>query len=120
MTIHCNAGTRKVHHVGDKNYGILWFDKGGIANILSLNKANNKLPVRHISATSNTYVITKPDREVYFHEGPTRLYFHDTKNRATALVTAKENMEGCTRRQVGCAETARAAQQMMRNPSTKD
>ena len=46
VTIHCNAGTRKVKMVADlKNYGIVWFDQGAIANILSLTRVARQFRV---------------------------------------------------------------------------
>ena len=46
VTIHCNTGTRKVKMVADlKNYGIVWFDQGAIANILSLTRVARQFRV---------------------------------------------------------------------------
>ena len=46
VTIHCNAGTRKVKMVTDlKNYGTVWFDPGAIANILLLTRVARQFRV---------------------------------------------------------------------------
>ena len=121
ITIHCNSGTWKVHHAGElKTYVTVWYDENGIANISSLSKVKNKLPVRYNTATSNTFVVTKSAHEVYFREVLMGLYFSYTNNRDITLITAKDKMEGYTQWRVGCAEVARYAQQIMEDPSMRD
>ena len=54
VTIHCNAGTRKVKMVTDlKNYGTVWFDPGAIANILLLTRVARRFRVSFDSEEGN-------------------------------------------------------------------
>jgi len=46
MTIHCNSGvitTRKQRHL--KKYGLVWYDRNGIANILSLGECSTRYKI---------------------------------------------------------------------------
>jgi hypothetical protein len=46
MKVHCNAGTKAVKHDATlKNYGAVWFNEEGIANIFSMSLVKNKFLV---------------------------------------------------------------------------
>ena len=65
----------------------MWYDDKGIINILYMSKVKNKVQVRYYSTTPNIFFMTKPDEEVYFHQGLTGLYLHYTNNRYSYLIT---------------------------------
>jgi hypothetical protein len=93
MTIHCNAGSRRVTLVGTlRNYGEVWYCKDAIANILSLAKVKERYPVKYDSKQENQFVVVQPQKKVIFKQSPSGLYYHDTADRAIVMVnTVKEN-----------------------------
>jgi hypothetical protein len=55
LKIYCNAGTKVVKHVTTlRNYGTLWFNEEGIANILSMALVKKKFPVKYDSKKGTT------------------------------------------------------------------
>ena len=58
LTIHSTGGVSKTNTVGDlPGYGIVWFYRSGIANILSLAKVKNNFGVTYDSTNGNTFVV---------------------------------------------------------------
>jgi hypothetical protein len=96
MTIHCNAGSRRVTLVGTlRNYGEVWYCKDAIANILSLVKVKEQYTVKYESKQGNQFVVVQPHNFVIFKQSPYGLYYHDTSDRAIVMVnTVKESREG--------------------------
>ena len=76
-----------VSRLKPKKHGTVWYDNKGIINILSMSKAKNEVQVRYDRTTQNKFFMTKPDEEVYFHQGLTGLYLHYTNNRYSYLIT---------------------------------
>jgi hypothetical protein len=63
LKVHCNAGMKIVRHVATlRNYGTVWFNKDGIANILSMSLLKKKLPVTYDSAKGDYFIVKKPDK----------------------------------------------------------
>jgi hypothetical protein len=94
LKVHCNAGTKVVRHVATlQNYGTIWFNKDGIANILSMLMVKKKFPVKYDSAKGDHFIVTKPDKDVIFVGSPSGLYFYDTTNRAVVLVNTVKKIE---------------------------
>jgi hypothetical protein len=122
LKVHCNAGTNVVRHVATpRNYGTVWFNKDGIANILSMSLVSRKFPVRYDSASGDQFVVSKPDKDVIFSASKSGLYYHDTTNRAVVLVnTVKQNKEGLTEREFNRAKSARRALGIIGYPSPRD
>jgi hypothetical protein len=94
--VHCNAVTKVVNNVATLlNYGTVWFNEDGIANIMSMSLVRNKFPVRYDSIVGDQFIVSKPDTDVIFSASRSGLYFHDTTKRAVVLVnTSKQNKEG--------------------------
>ena len=66
ITINCN--TRKIRVTKEytpKGYGVVWFDEGDIANILSFIRIWDKYSIRY-DTKRNYFSIVKPDKEVLF------------------------------------------------------
>jgi hypothetical protein len=100
LKVHCNAGTKVVTHVVTlRNYGTLWFNKEGIANILSMALVKKNFPVRYDSTKGDHFVVLKPEKDIIVAANARGLYYHDTNNRATVIVTTvNSNREGLTDR----------------------
>jgi hypothetical protein len=63
----------------------------------------------------------KPDKQIVFKESKSRIYYHDTANRAIAVVnTVKDNREGTTDRDYERDRQAQRAPGLIGHPSTKD
>ena len=77
MQIHCNAGIMQTNLIGDlPGYGTVWFNKNGIANILSLANVKNKHKVTYDSANGNQFVVHKQDGSTrIFKQSSRRLYY---------------------------------------------
>jgi hypothetical protein len=122
LKIHCNAGTKLVTMEGTlRNYGMVWYSKDTIANIISLSNAKEKYPVRYDSGAGNGFVMTKPDKDVVFKQSPAWLYYHDTSNRAFVMVnTIKENCEGFICHELEKATEVTCALDIIGYPSPKD
>jgi hypothetical protein len=122
IKVHCNAGTIVVTQVGTlKNYGEVWFNRKGIANILSLAKVKERYPVRYDSEGGNQFIVVQPKKQVVFKQSSSGLYFHDTTNRAVVMVnTVSDNREGYTNRAFNEAKQARRALGMVGYPSEED
>jgi hypothetical protein len=122
LKVHCNAGTKIVRHVATlRNYGMVWFNEDGIANILSMSLMSKRFPVRYDSASGDQFIVSKPDKDVIFSASKSGLYYHDTTNRAVVLVnTVKQNKEGFTEREFNRAKSARRALGLVGYPSPRD
>jgi hypothetical protein len=122
LKVHCNAGTKIVKHVATlNNYGTVWFNKDGIANILSMSLIKKKFPVRYDSTVGDQFFVSKPDKDVIFAASSSGLYYHNTANRAVMLVTTvKEKKEGFTDREFTRAKAARRALGLVGYPSPRD
>jgi hypothetical protein len=122
LKVHFNAGTKIVKHVATlNNYGTVWFNKDGIANILSMSLIKKKFPVRYDSTVGDQFIVSKPDKDVIFAASSSGLYYHDTTNRAVILVTTvKENKEGFTDREFTRAKSARRSLGLVGYPSPRD
>jgi hypothetical protein len=91
-----------------KNYGEVWYNAKGIANILSLAKVKEKHPVRYDSDNCNQFVVVQPKKQVVFQQNSSGLYHHYTTNRAVVMVnTVKDNRKGYTDKAYSAAKQAR-------------
>jgi hypothetical protein len=129
LKIHCNAGTKEVNQFGTlKNYGTVWYSDGAIANILSLSRVKEKIPITYDSKNDNKFHVVKPDKHVVFKESDSGLYYHDTADRAFLMLNAnaatigtiKASREGFTDRDYERAKQARKALALIGYPSPKD
>ena len=79
MRIHCNAGSRMTHFVGDlPGYSTVWYDPKAIANISSLRRVHDRYHITYDSAYQQ-FVVTMPcGKEFVFKELESGLHFLDT------------------------------------------
>jgi len=97
VVIRCNAGSRTTNWVGDFP-GFpepVWYDPGGIANIISFDKAEKFYKIRYDSESGNGFMVTHRQNGSVrcFHKSKKGLFYIDMKQRVSlALVTtAKDN-----------------------------
>jgi hypothetical protein len=70
-------------------YGTVWYDPGGICNILSLSRVNKKYHVSYDSEHGNCFVVTKPDGTAFkFEQSDSGLFYLDTSICGVSLVTS--------------------------------
>jgi hypothetical protein len=89
LDLHCNAGTRRIHTVGDlPGYGTVWYDPDGISNILSMSRVIQKYHVSFDSEQGNTFIVTKPDGTTFefIQSDAVRSAVYSLKFRPTKLV----------------------------------
>jgi len=96
MITHCNAGISTTNMVGNLvGYGMVWYHKNGIANILSLAKVNREHNVKIDSANGNKFEVKKKNgtwKTMTFKQSSNGLYFFDINknNRGITMVTTVE------------------------------
>jgi len=98
VVIRCNAGSRTTNWVGDFP-GFpepVWYDPGGIANIISFDKAEKFYKIRYDSESGNGFMVTHRQNGSVrcFHKSRKGLFYIDMKQRGSlALVTTVEDNE---------------------------
>jgi hypothetical protein len=93
MNIKCNAGVTRTSWVGDlSGYGQVWYNKVGIANILSLFKVEDKYCITYDSAQEKQFIVQKDDGEKRcFRKSANGLFYLGAKETSgTVLVTTVE------------------------------
>jgi hypothetical protein len=109
------------HVVTLRNYGTVWFNEDGIANILPIYLMSKTFPVRYDSASGDEFIVSKPDKDVIFSASKSGIYYHVTTNRVVVLVnTVKQNKEGFTEREFNRAKSARRDLGIVVYPSPRD
>ena len=133
MRIHCNAGSRLTHFIGDlPGYGTVWYDPEAIANILSLRRVRDKYHVTYDSEYRQ-FVVTKPcGKEFVFRESEGGLHYLDTtypeqnkdqkydREYMFMVNTVKDNRKNFTNNDYLRAIRARELQVTVGRPSDKD
>ena len=113
-----NTGLRKcTKGATPTEFGMVWFDKGGITNILSLRNIKEKHNVR---CYHNEYklLVLKSTHKVIFKPRMGGLYYHDVQERDVVLLkTVQEYMEGFTYCQIAGAKMARSTMAKLGHPS---
>jgi hypothetical protein len=124
MKIQCNAGSRTTNLIEDlSNYGTMWYDPGGIANILSMKRVKEKCHVHYDSKGDGIFYVIKPAGITRkFVESNCGLYYLDTAedNEFTLVTTVTNKADQYTRKEYVRAEKARELQITIGCPSTKD
>ena len=129
LDVYCNAGVRTTNGVADfDNYGEVWYDPGGRANILSLSKVKNRYRVYYNSADGGAFVMVVRDgKEIPFQDSSNGLYVYDTPSlqdtsqRGVVLVNmVAENASMYTPADYSRAQKARRLQVVIGRPSLKD
>jgi hypothetical protein len=79
MNIKCNAGVTRTNMVGDlSGYGEVWYNKDGIANILSFSRVEKKYRVTYDSTVSKQFIVHKKDGGVRrFKQSKNGLFYLD-------------------------------------------
>ena len=122
MKIRCNAGTKRTNKIGTlPGYGDVWYDKYGIANILSLSNVTKRYRVTYDSRNTDGFVIHKPKGpNQYFKQHTSGLFFLDTRTKNETsnifLTTVDNNKSKFTKRDIKSAELARTIQDRIGRP----
>ena len=133
MCIHCNAGSRMTHFVGDlPGYGTVWYDPKAITNILSLRRVRDWYRITYDSVYQQ-FVVTKPcGKEFVFKESEGGLHYLDTtcsgreedqdhnQEHVFMVNTVKDNRRNFTNNDYLRAIRARELQVTIGWPSDKD
>jgi hypothetical protein len=106
INIHCKVCTRRITEVGTlKNYGEVWYRNDALTNILSLSRIKERYPEKYDSIHGNKFI--QPTKDIIFKQSDLDLYYHDTANRAIAMVnTVEASREGYTQREYDEAKYA--------------
>lgn len=75
-----------------KNYGTVCYSDSTITNILSLAQVKKRYPITYDSKNDNQFLVIKPDKHVVFKERKSGLFYHDTMNRAFAMINANKDV----------------------------
>ena len=91
--IHCNDGVVNVTHKGTLyGYGLVWFNRDGVANIISMENFTKKLPIDYDSSEGDNFILHKDSKQIIFNWIPLGIYFHDARASDIIMVgTTKEN-----------------------------
>jgi hypothetical protein len=103
-------------------YGEVWYNKAGIANILSLSKVKDKYRITCDSAKEKQFVVHKDDGEKrFFKKSVNGLFYLDAKEASgTVLVaTVEDNKSRHTNREYSQATVARKLQNITGEPSAR-
>jgi Reverse transcriptase (RNA-dependent DNA polymerase) len=133
MDIHCNAGVSTTNLIGElRGYGTVWYNPTGIANILSLAKAQERgYRVTFDTEKGNAFHLTKHDGNVrVFKQSPKGLYYLDTNEAhdevedtghydVNLVNTVEDNRIKYSDRDYSKAVLARKVQKIIGRPSTK-
>eukprot|EP00536_Pseudo-nitzschia_multiseries_P006869 jgi/Psemu1/16328/gm1.16328_g len=81
VRIHCNVGVVIVDMVGElPGFGTVWFQEGGMANILLLSLVSNRYHITLDTAITQSFFVHKPDVTTWqFDRSPSGLYYCDLR-----------------------------------------
>jgi len=116
-----NGGDITYDQIGDvAGYGTGYYNKNGIANILSMAEA--EAMGHEITYTPGCFTMTNcvSNRDTKFHRTPAGLYAHKVKRGVSLIQTVAENEAEFTPRQVEKAKEARDLYAMIGRPSYRD
>ena len=118
-----NAGTKKTHYKAQvPQYGEVWFDKDGIANIFSLASMIRRHRVVFDSAVEPAFLVYTPKGIVRFTLSPEGLFYHvpNYKNATQHVLTMAENAAFYTKKQQRKAKEARELLHTLACPTIQD
>ena len=115
--IYCNSGVFNVTHMGTlTGYGLVWFKRDGIANILPMENSIKKYYISYDSSAGDKFILKKDNENLIFNRIPSGLYFHIGGACDSLMAgTTKKNCEGYTSREIAAATEARAGLSMVGN-----
>ena len=96
----------------------MWFNRDGVANIISMENFTKKLPIDYDSSAGDNFILHKDSKQIIFNWIPLGIYFHDA--RASDIImagTTKENCKGYTSRKIVAANKARTGLTTVGNKS---
>ena len=123
MILQTNAGDAKTNLKAQvPNYGEVWFDSNGMANIFSFAKMEDRYRITYDSAVESAFNVHTDDGIVKFRRSAEGLYYHTpTYETGTTLVqTVDENKSFYTDRQFAHAKRARELLHTLGCPSISD
>jgi hypothetical protein len=94
MNIKCNAGVTRTDMVGGlpAGYGQVWYNKAGIANILSFSRVEEKYRVTYDSADSKQFLVHKGNGVLHrFKQSRNGLFYLDAKEPNNEVSTVLVN-----------------------------
>jgi hypothetical protein len=115
MRIHSNGGYQDTHMIGDlPGFGPVWYNKGSLANILSLAAVRKICRITMDTLTEAAIVVHKHNGEkMKFTESKNGLYYYnakatkDTSKHYSFINSVSDNKSLYTRRQLEDAELAK-------------
>eukprot|EP00536_Pseudo-nitzschia_multiseries_P013228 jgi/Psemu1/34482/gm1.34482_g len=125
VRIHCNAGVVVVDMIGDlPGFGTVWYQEGGMANILSLSSVSDQYRITLDTAITQSFFVHKPDGTTRrFDQSSNGLYYCDLRE-TDGTILAITSVEGQKKLysdlDVRRATKARKLQDSMGFPSIKD
>ena len=120
MQIHCTTGIFHTNLIGELPwYGIVWFHRNGIANILSLANVKNKHAVTYDSSNGNQFM--EPDGSTHIFKQSSRwLYYLNIGKECCIMNIVEDKKSEYTINAYKCATIARELQRTLGRPSRWD
>ncbi|VEU43169.1 unnamed protein product, partial [Pseudo-nitzschia multistriata] len=124
IRIHCNAGSVLITKVGDlPGFGRVWYQEGGLANVLSLGLVSDSHRVTLDTAIAQSFFVHKQDGTTRrFDRMPCGLYacdLTDTSGVILTVTTVKGQKQFYSDLDLKRAKTARKLQETLGFPSVK-
>ena len=124
LTMHTNAGSSSTKMKGYLGSHLFWYDRMGIANVISLRSLERKYHVRYDSKVKGgAFIASTPEGDIVFARCPETgfpyLDLDDQDNDGAIMLvqTVRQNFEGYTRQEVERAIEARNLQNNTGHPS---
>ena len=93
--IHCNTGVFTIDNKGARpGYGIVWFNRDGITNILLMENSTKKFTITYNISTGDNLILQKDSEKLVFNRSPLGLYFHDDGARKIIIKNDKGKLKG--------------------------
>ena len=74
MKIHYNTGVVNVTHKGKiTGYGLVWFNRYGIANIISMENPTKNSPINYEISAGDKFILQKDSKQLIFNQSPSGL-----------------------------------------------
>jgi len=125
LRIYSNGGSQDTHMIGDlPGFGTVWYNKGSLANILSLAAVRKICRVTMDTMTEAAIIVHKHNGDkMKFTESANGLYYYDVKSSSTKssnysfVNSVNENKSLYTRRQLKDADLAKRVYELVGRPA---
>jgi hypothetical protein len=125
LRVYSNGGHQDTHMIGNlPGFGPVWYNKGSLANLLSLAAVRKICRVTMDSLTEAAIIVHKHNGDkMNFTESQSGLYYHEakaTKSKSTNysfINSVSENKSLYTRRQLESADLAKGVYELVGRPS---